>query len=207
MQPLSRMSLIILVFALCLLAGAGILAAQDQPAVELPEATPEAAPEATPEPAPEAAALVSDQTYTVVRGDRLIKIAEQYGVTASCLAAANRLPNPNLIYPGQRLVIPASCQGGGGDPDAADAAALAAERRACQFDRYPGRSAPGGVYVVRAGDTLDFIACDFGVSLACLRETNPQLGGRSLIRAGDRIIISAACPSWDGPPGPGDIGG
>lgn len=44
--------------------------------------------------------------YVVQRGDTLARIAARYGVTVSALAAANGIRNPNLIYTGQRLVIP-----------------------------------------------------------------------------------------------------
>jgi LysM repeat protein len=48
-------------------------------------------------------------TYTVQSGDWLSKIAPRYGVSWQQLYAANRQTiggNPNLIKPGQRLVIP-----------------------------------------------------------------------------------------------------
>ncbi len=48
--------------------------------------------------------------YTVVRGDTLLKIARRFGVTLSAILAINHIPNPNLIYPGQKINIP----GGGG---------------------------------------------------------------------------------------------
>lgn len=44
--------------------------------------------------------------YIVARGDTLAAIAQRFGVTTAGLAAANGLANPNLIYSGQRLVIP-----------------------------------------------------------------------------------------------------
>ena len=50
------------------------------------------------------------QVYTVRRGDTLASIAYRHGVTAGAIAQANGLANPNYIYPGQKLRIPA---GGG----------------------------------------------------------------------------------------------
>lgn len=44
--------------------------------------------------------------YTVRSGDRLASIAARYGTTASAIASANGLRNPNLIYVGQKLRIP-----------------------------------------------------------------------------------------------------
>jgi LysM repeat protein len=48
--------------------------------------------------------------YTVVKGDTLGKIARDNNVSVSDLAAANNIPNPNLIHPGQVLVIPGETQ-------------------------------------------------------------------------------------------------
>lgn len=51
-----------------------------------------------PDPEPE-------QTYTVKRGDNLTKIARMYGVTVADLVKWNNIKNPNLIFPGQVLII------------------------------------------------------------------------------------------------------
>ena len=43
----------------------------------------------------------------MVQGDTLWGIAGRYGVTLSALIAANpQIKNPNLIYPGQKVVGP-----------------------------------------------------------------------------------------------------
>ena len=43
--------------------------------------------------------------YTVVRGDNLSKIAKRFGVTVKQLVEWNNIENPNLIFPGQKIVI------------------------------------------------------------------------------------------------------
>ncbi len=43
--------------------------------------------------------------YTVKKGDTLWEIAKKYNTTVEKLAKDNGIKNPNLIYPGQRLVI------------------------------------------------------------------------------------------------------
>lgn len=58
-------------------------------------------PPVTPPPSPS----ICD-TYIVKRGEWLGMIGDRYGVSWQDLAAVNRLPNPNLIYPDQRLLIP-----------------------------------------------------------------------------------------------------
>jgi LysM repeat protein len=49
---------------------------------------------------------VQGQTYTVRAGDMLAQIAARYDVSLSALAAANNIDNLNLIWEGQRLIIP-----------------------------------------------------------------------------------------------------
>lgn len=44
-------------------------------------------------------------TYVVKSGDTLSKIASNYGVSYMKIAKDNNISNPNLIYPGQKLVI------------------------------------------------------------------------------------------------------
>ena len=54
--------------------------------------------------APEA----SEEVYTVKKGDTLSGIASKYGTTYQVLAEYNGIADPNLIYPGQKIKIPAS---------------------------------------------------------------------------------------------------
>jgi len=44
--------------------------------------------------------------YTVITGDTLFGLAQLFNTTVQVIAAANNLLDPNLIYPGQSLVIP-----------------------------------------------------------------------------------------------------
>ncbi len=57
-------------------------------------------PEPAPGPDPE-----PETYYTVKRGDNLTKIAKMYGVTVAELVKWNNIKNPNLIYPGQKILI------------------------------------------------------------------------------------------------------
>jgi LysM repeat protein len=63
-------------------------------------------PTAEDRPAQAAERQASNRTYTVQGGDMLGWIAEEYGVNAYDLAAANGIDNMNFIYEGQVLVIP-----------------------------------------------------------------------------------------------------
>lgn len=67
-------------------------------------------PKATSKPAPPAPASTK-KTYTIVSGDTLWGIAKRYygnGALYNKIYEANRsiMKNPNLIYPGQKVVIP-----------------------------------------------------------------------------------------------------
>lgn len=46
------------------------------------------------------------KSYVIQSGDTLMKIARKFGVTVQQLQAANKITNPDRIYPGQVLVIP-----------------------------------------------------------------------------------------------------
>ena len=48
------------------------------------------------------------ETYTIELGDVLWKIAEKFGLTWEKLSEYNALTNPHLIFPGQKLLIPAN---------------------------------------------------------------------------------------------------
>lgn len=104
--------------------------------------------------------------YTVVRGDTLRNIAARYNTTVNAILALNpQIFNPNLIYPGQVLVIPG---GTGGIPPTG-----------------------GSVYYVQAGDTLKKIAARFGATLDALLAANPQIANPNLIYVGQAVKLPA----------------
>ena len=53
------------------------------------------------------AAAAQQQTYVVQPGENLFRIALKHGLTTQQLAAANGIVNPDYVYAGQVLVIPA----------------------------------------------------------------------------------------------------
>ena len=55
--------------------------------------------------------ILKEETYIVKRGDYLGKIARKMGVSVRDLAKFNKIKNPNLIYPGQKIVKPGTSDG------------------------------------------------------------------------------------------------
>ena len=85
--------------------------------------------------------------HTVAPGDTLSYLAQVYVVTVGEIADVNSITNPNLIFPGQELMIPG--------------------------DDNPGASTSAdGVYTVVEGDTLSEIANHFDMATADLQSAN-----------------------------------
>lgn len=80
------------------------------PSAPSPSPTPSASP--SPSPTPTATPTLSPSPsngpviHVVERGESLTLIAEHYGVTLAALKEANDIKDPNLIFIGQKLVIP-----------------------------------------------------------------------------------------------------
>lgn len=73
----------------------------------LPETKPEMKPESKPEVSAEVKPVVHESKYHIVMpGDVLWKIAQMHNTTWRVLADINKLKNPNLIYPNQKIMLP-----------------------------------------------------------------------------------------------------
>ncbi|MGQ9627089.1 MAG: LysM peptidoglycan-binding domain-containing protein [Anaerolineae bacterium] len=102
--------------------------------------------------------------HIVQWGESLGAIAARYGTTVEAIASANGLTNPNLIYAGQRLIIPAG----------------------------PVAPGPGGTYIVKRGDTLYSIARRYGTTVNALINANNLPS--AMIYIGQRLIIPGGKP-------------
>lgn len=97
--------------------------------------------------------------YTIRRGDTLWRIASRYGVSVPNIVNWNNIQNPNLIYPGQRIIVYRT------------------------YNTTPNRYY---YYTVQRGDTLWKIARRYGVSvrwiarLNCIRNPNLIYPGQIL---------------------------
>ena len=79
-------------------------------------------PTATPAPTAAPPPSVGETIHVVQPGENLFRIALKYGMTSATLASYNGIANPNLIYVGQKIRIPAA-----GAALVSQAAALPAE--------------------------------------------------------------------------------
>lgn len=108
-------------------------------------------------------------TYVVMRGDTLRLLANRFGTTVDILVSLNNsIVNVNLIYEGQRLVVPS----GQGVP-------------------VPPPPTGGQVYYVQRGDTLRKIAAKFNTTVDALLKLNPQITNPNVIYVGQAITIPA----------------
>jgi LysM repeat protein len=117
-------------------------------------------------------------TYVVARGDTLKSLAMRYGTTMQALANLNGIYNYNLIYEGQRLIVPAA----GSAPA-------------------PGpipQPAPGGAgkYVIQWGDTLRKIANRLNISLSDLLALNPQIHNPNWVYIGQVINVPGGSSAY-----------
>lgn len=79
--------------------------------------------------------------FIVQRGDTLSQIAYEYNTSYQYLAQINNIPNPNLIYVGQKIIVPIIKNN-----DIHDVSHV--------------------LYVVKPGNTLSQISAEYGISIA-----------------------------------------
>lgn len=54
----------------------------------------------------------TDPHYIVKPGDTLSEIAQRFGTSVEAIAQASGINNPNLIFAGQKLLVPSKCEAG-----------------------------------------------------------------------------------------------
>lgn len=112
----------------------------------------------TPDAAP--AAKAAGPSFATVRsGDTLAAVAKRNGTSSATLIKLNKLKNPSLIRPGQKLRL----------PDKAPATTIAkAKTTASPAPSAPAPASHGGTHIVKSGETFYSIARHYGLSAEAL---------------------------------------
>jgi membrane-bound lytic murein transglycosylase D len=115
------------------------------------------------------------QTYTFRSGDKLERIAEQYGTSVAKLRAVNGLNTKSRVAPGAALLVPVKGYEAAPIPGQFQAPAATATRRV--------------TYTVRKGDTIAGIARSLGVAVAAVQKA----AGAELTQ-GKRLTLTVEAP-------------
>lgn len=112
-------------------------------------------------PESESKPISPDDTIEIIvkQGDTLSYIAGEYKTTVQRIEELNKIQNPNLIYIGERLLVPE----------------VGAQKEEVE-------------YIVKKGDTLNRIAKEYGVSVNDIVELN-KIQNPNLIYIGQKLII------------------
>ncbi len=110
--------------------------------------------------------------HTVARGETLNSISRLYGISVQAIASANGINNPNLIFVGQVLRIPAPTQ------------------PIPPPQPPPPQPPPSGntTHVVRPGDTLARIATSYGTTVQAISAAN-NISNPNRIYVGQVLVI------------------
>jgi len=144
-----------------------------QPTLAPPTSVPPTA--APPTPVPTAVPVT---TYVVRPGDTLFGIALRFNTTVSALQQANNISNPNLIFVGQRLIIP--------PPGSTGAVPTAITVPAASAPEAP--AADARTHTVQPGDNLYNIAVRYGTTVAAIADAN-DIANPNLIFVGEVLTI------------------
>jgi LysM repeat protein len=121
------------------------------------------------EPAPFAGSYGKTEIYIVQKGDMLSQLAVDFDTTTAELVRLNGLSNPDVLYVGQELSVPAG------------------RKNSKTTTKPTGSVKKGGTYIIQKGDTLSGIALAAGVSIDDLRSLNGIKG--DTIMAGEELSI------------------
>lgn len=130
--------------------------------------------ESTPTPPTQPATTsTGNQVYTVKAGDTLFSIGRLYTVNPYAIAAANNIPYPYIIYPGQQLTIPT----GSTTPPPPGTTPVPPPSGGCRY-----------YHQVRPGENLFRISLAYGVPMSTIATAN-GIYNYNLIYAGQTLCI------------------
>lgn len=123
------------------------------------------------------------ERYVIQPGDTLDVIGQRFNVSVEALRLANDIRSARQVAPGLEIVIPADAPPYGVFP---------------ALDQPAGALvAPGTLYVIQPGDTVDGIGARFNRDTRCILEAN-QVRNPRAIRAGQTLGIPNDCPPYTG---------
>ncbi len=138
-------------------------------------------------------------SYTIQWGDWLSKVAQRFGVTTQALMAANPGLDPNRVYPGQVVIIPAV---GAAVPTPSTPTSSTPPASTPAPSVTPAPPPSGSfTYTVQRGDWLYSIARKFNVTVQALQSANPSViqgpvyPGQVLIIPGGSSSSSPSTPN------------
>ena len=160
--------------------------------------TPTASPgpgEATATLAAAATALptATPHTHTVARGEELLAIALQYGLTLEMLTAANPEVDPNLLPVGTILVIPPNLDGDTNEPIKPDAQSLAAGVRLGPVDCRPVADGGAWCFVIAYNDGPDLVE-SITADIHLLNSEGAEIAVQNVLALLNQVPPGAAAP-------------
>jgi LysM repeat protein len=140
-------------------------------------------------------------SHTVQKDETLSSIARQYGTTVAAIAAANRIVNPDLIWIGQRLILPVcstptiSASPTPPDPIPTATSTASPPRPSTKPMAVTPMPTPSCevVHVVKPGDTLGNIARRHGKAMAAIMAANGMINP-DFIWVGQRLTVPMCDP-------------
>jgi LysM repeat protein len=124
-----------------------------------------------PTPVKKSSSTTATEIYIVQKGDMLSQLAVDFDTTTATLVELNGLSNPDVLYVGQELAVPAGRRGS----------------KKSTSKKSSGSIQKGGTYTIQKGDTLSGIALAAGVGIDDLRSLNGIKGDK--IMAGETLDI------------------
>jgi len=133
---------------------------------------------------------VEPTMYVLQSGDNLIHLSARFGTTVAAILDANQITNPNRVFVGQSLIIPAPAP----KPDVVESPTAPAPVAETLPDEPVADSPTAEVattYTVKAGDSAITIARKLGVDVEQLLTTNAVFN-RNRVYVGQVLTIPGA---------------
>ncbi|MEK3888482.1 peptidoglycan endopeptidase [Bacillus sp. FSL K6-3431] len=137
---------------------------------------------------------VTSNTYKIVSGDNLSKIAARHNISLANLRKWNNLTS-DLIFPGQVLKVSSA-----GGSDSQQSTAPNVENKPTTPDQTNKPQTSGKAYKVVSGDTLGQIARKFGTSVGNIKKWNNLSSDLILVGQTLNLNANASTPTVDKKP-------